>query len=118
MDITILNGINLFSFILLAIGILCLVIEMFTTGLRVPAGVAFILFIIGIFRQADSFAQCVFMITIICGIYGLILFILVQDVKNAGSYHLTPACRKHHKNNRRKLPVFILKSGCRYRYHP
>lgn len=98
MDATIWGGVSLFSFVLLMIGLICLIIEMFTIAPRIPAGVAFVLFIIGIVRQADTVAQAVIMITVICVIFGLLLQLFRLTYKNRLISHSLPALNKRSGN--------------------
>ncbi len=82
MERTIWGGVELFSFILFMAGMICLVIEMFRVKPSYPAGVALILFIVGIALQSDSASLTVMMTSIICGIYTLLIFIYHGSVKN------------------------------------
>ena len=116
MNTTIWGGVNLFSFILLMIGVFCLVIEMFTITPRIPAGVALVLIIIGIVKQANTAAQTIFMIAVICGIFTLLIYISMQTFKNNFITHTAVSYRKHTGNKTEHSPWLLVKAPRRRRY--
>ena len=83
MDATIWGGMNTFSFIMLIVGIFCLIIEMFTIKPGIPAGVGFIMLIIGVLTQAVWIWEAIGMIAVICGIFGLLVTVYFQNARFA-----------------------------------
>ena len=74
MEATIWGGVSLFSVIMLVAGIFCLLIEMFTIKPGVPAGIGFVLLVIGVLSQTAWIWEAVAMIALICGMFGLLLY--------------------------------------------
>jgi membrane-bound ClpP family serine protease len=83
MDATIWGGMNLFSLIMLLVGIFCLIIEMFTIKPGIPAGVGFTVLIIGVLTQAVWIWEAVGMTAVICGIFGLLVTIYFHNERSA-----------------------------------
>ena len=75
----VLDGIQIYQIIILVVGLVLLIIEIFTPGFGVSGGLGLVLLVIGIILTASTPFEALVMVVILLVIFGVVLAIILHS---------------------------------------